>query len=135
MTFDTSWSVDGPNCQHEAAGSHSAGILPAVRLAEANWRGYVLSRFPSTMASMTPRRNALTRVTQATRGPRGLGVDEETVSRWEQRGLIKVQVLPSRVHPVVTQDLADVRGGSLTGFPKSHEENLPTVRFRAFVED
>lgn len=72
---------------------------------------------------------------QSGKGPRGLGVGEDTVRRWERRGLIRVQVLPSRVRPILTRDVADIRGGSLTGFPEAHREDLPAVHVRAIVED
>lgn len=65
---------------------------------------------------------------------RGLGVDEDTLRRWEQRALIRAEVLPSGVRPLRSQDLVTVRGGSLTGFPEPLEEDLPTVRVREIAE-
>lgn len=87
------------------------------------------------MASMEHQRVALTRATRSGRGSRGLGVAEDTVRRWEQRGLIRVHALPSGVRPLLSQDLADIRERSLTGFPEPHEEDLPAVHVRAIPED
>lgn len=81
------------------------------------------------------RRGTLTSASRSDGGPRGLGVDQDTVRRWEKRGLIRAQVLPGGVRPLLSQDLGAIRGGSLTGFPEPHEEDLPTVHARAIAED
>jgi hypothetical protein len=67
--------------------------------------------------------------------PRGLGVDEETIRRWDERGLIGAHPLPIGAHPIGPSELATVRHGSLTGFPEPREEELPTIRVRGFVEE
>jgi hypothetical protein len=77
-------------------------------------------------------------VTQAApsdKGRRGLGVDEATVRSWEERGLIRAHVLPTRVRPIDSRQLAKMRNGSLTGFPEPHEEELPAIHVRGFAED
>jgi hypothetical protein len=75
----------------------------------------------------------VTRRARSGRAIRGLGVDEDTLRGWEQRGLIRAEVLPG-VRPLRSQDLVAVRGGSLTGFPEPLEEDLPTVRVREIAE-
>lgn len=77
----------------------------------------------------------LSRAARSDRGPRGLGVDEDTVYRWEKRGLIKATLLPSGVRREPSQELAAIRGGPLTGFPKAREEDLPAVHVREISED
>lgn len=52
-----------------------------------------------------------------------------------KRGLIRAQVLPSGVRPLLAQELAAVRSGLLTGFTEPHEEDLPIVRVRGIAED
>ena len=77
----------------------------------------------------------LSRAARSDRGPRGLGVDEDTVHRWEMRGLIKATLLPSGVRRVVSQELAAIRGGPLTGFPEAREEDMPAVHVREIAAD
>lgn len=76
----------------------------------------------------------MTRPTRSDRALRGLGVDEATVRRWEQQGLIKAEVLPGGVRPVASIGVAMHRG-SLTGFPEPHEEDLPPVRVQELGDD
>lgn len=76
----------------------------------------------------------MTRRARSGRAIRGLGVDEDTLRRWEQRGLIRAEVLPRGVRPLHSPDLGTVRDGSLTGFPEPLEEDLPTVRVREIAE-
>jgi hypothetical protein len=77
----------------------------------------------------------LTRSTRTGELPRGLGVDEETVRRWDERQLIRTHPLPIGARPIDSSELAAVRHGFLTGFPEPREEELPTIRVRGFVEE
>jgi hypothetical protein len=65
-------------------------------------------------------------------GPRGLGVDEATIRRWQAHGLIRGEAVPSTLRLVSGRIVAD---GQLSGFPTPHEEELPTVRLRAAADD
>lgn len=80
-------------------------------------------------------RDPLARQTRSGGVPRGLGVDEPTVRRWDERGLTRAHALQSRVRPIDSRELVRMRTGSLTGFPEPHEEELPTIRVREFAED
>lgn len=67
---------------------------------------------------------ALLQVRQAARG---LGVHENTLRRWEERGLIRAVHLPSGVRRFRPEDVAALRSQMFSGFPPLVEEELPTV--------
>lgn len=67
---------------------------------------------------------ALLQVRQAARG---LGVHENTLRRWEARGLIRAVRLPSGVRRFRPEDVAALRSQMFSGFPPLVEEELPTV--------
>jgi excisionase family DNA binding protein len=66
---------------------------------------------------------------------RGLGVHENTIRRWEAKGLIRAVRLPSGVRRFRSEDIAAVRRQMFTGFPEATEEELPPARNLAVVED
>jgi hypothetical protein len=77
----------------------------------------------------------LAKPTRSDTAPSGLGVDQDTIRRWEKQGLMRAEVLPGGVRPVLLQELVVFRGGPLTGFPEPREEDLPFVHVRAIAED
>jgi excisionase family DNA binding protein len=59
---------------------------------------------------------------------RGLGVHENTIRRWEERGLIQAVHLPSGVRRFRPQDVAALRAQMFSGFPDGDDgEVLATV--------
>lgn len=67
---------------------------------------------------------ALLQVRQAARG---LGVHENTLRRWEERGLIRAVHLPSGVRRFRAEDVEALQTQMFSGFPPIVEEELPTV--------
>lgn len=83
------------------------------------------------LVAMNDRRDT----TRASGGaPRGLGVDEDTVRSWQERGLIRAEVLPGRLRRVASGGVV-AHGGTLTGFPEPLEEDLPPVHVQEFGDD
>lgn len=79
--------------------------------------------------------NDRTDTTRASGGaPRGLGVDEDTVRSWQERGLIRAEVLPGPLR-CVASNVVVTREGSFTGFPEPYEEDLPPVRVQEIADD
>jgi hypothetical protein len=68
-------------------------------------------------------------------GPRGLGVDEATVLRWEERGLLRAVRLPRGVRPIRAQDAAAIPPHSFTGFPPATEEEPSSLRGIRAIEE
>ena len=58
---------------------------------------------------------------------RGLGVHENTLRRWEDRGLIKAVRLPSGVRRFREEDIAALRTSMFSGFPAPRDEELTQV--------
>lgn len=56
-----------------------------------------------------------------------LGVDEDTLRRSEQRGLIRSVRLPSGVRRFRSKDVADLRRQRFSGFPDAVEAELPRL--------
>lgn len=71
----------------------------------------------STMPLMTVRASA-----------RGLGVHENTIRRWEEKGLIRAVRLPSGVRRFRSEDVLALRRQMFTGFPDIVEEELTPIR-------
>jgi excisionase family DNA binding protein len=71
----------------------------------------------STMPLMTVRDSA-----------RGLGVHENTIRRWEAKGLIRAVRLPSGVRRFRSEDVLALRRQMFTGFPDIVEEELTPIR-------
>lgn len=58
---------------------------------------------------------------------RGLGVDEITLRRWEDRGLVGADDLPSGVRPHRPEDVEALSAQVSSGSPPIVEEELPTA--------
>lgn len=71
----------------------------------------------STMSLMTVRASA-----------RGLGVHENTLRRWEEKGVIRAVRLPSGVRRFRSEDVLALRRQMFTGFPDIVEEELTPIR-------
>lgn len=71
----------------------------------------------STMSLMSVRASA-----------RGLGVHENTLRRWEEKGLIRAVRLPSGVRRFRSEDVLALRRQMFTGFPDIVEEELTPIR-------
>lgn len=71
----------------------------------------------STMPLLTVRASA-----------RGLGVHENTIRRWEEKGLIRAVRLPSGVRRFRSEDVLALRRQMFTGFPDVVEEGLTPIR-------
>jgi excisionase family DNA binding protein len=65
---------------------------------------------------------------QVRQAARGLGVHENTLRRWEERGLIRAVRLPSGVRRFRPEDIETLRRGMFSGFPPIIEEELPKAR-------
>ena len=59
---------------------------------------------------------------------RGLGVHENTLRRWEEKGLIRAVKLPSGVRRFRSEDVLALRRQMFTGFPDIVEEELTLIR-------
>lgn len=66
---------------------------------------------------------------------RGLGVHENTLRRWEEKGLIRAVRLPSGVRRFRSEDILAIRKQMFTGFPDIVEEELPPVRKLKALQD
>ena len=64
---------------------------------------------------------------------RTLGVHENTIRRWEQRGLLPAVRLPSGVRRFRTEDVEAVRAEMFSGFASLHEDDdvVPVTRVRS----
>ncbi len=77
----------------------------------------------------------MTRLMQVRQAARGLGVHENTVRRWEERGLITAVRLPSGVRRFRAEDIDALREQMFSGFPAiREEEDIVPVRARP-IED
>jgi excisionase family DNA binding protein len=70
---------------------------------------------------------AMPQLLQVRQAARGLGVHENTLRRWEERGLIRAVHLPSGVRRFRTEDIEAIKAQMFSGFPPIVEEELPTV--------
>jgi excisionase family DNA binding protein len=66
---------------------------------------------------------------------RRLGVHENTLRRWEEKGLIQAVRLPSGVRRFRSEDIATVRRQMFSGFPEAVEEELTPIRGLRLIED
>lgn len=64
---------------------------------------------------------------------RELGVSENTLRRWEQRGLLHAVRLPSGVRRFRTEDIAALRAQMFSGFPAPGQDDdiVQVTRVRA----
>jgi len=64
---------------------------------------------------------------------RELGVSENTLRRWEERGLLRAVRLPSGVRRFRPEDIAALRAQMFSGFPSLNEDDdvVPVTRARA----
>ncbi len=67
----------------------------------------------------------MTPLLQVRAAARGLGVHENTLRRWEERGLIRAVRLPSGVRRFRAEDIETMRAQMFSGFPPIVEEDLP----------
>jgi excisionase family DNA binding protein len=63
---------------------------------------------------------------QVRQAARGLGIHENTLRRWEERGLIRAVHLPSGVRRFRPEDVEALRAQMFSRFPRIVEEELPT---------
>lgn len=91
------------------------------------WRDAQRALSISTMSTMS-----LMNVRSAARG---LGVHENTLRRWEEKGLIRAVKLPSGVRRFRSEDVLAIRRQMFTGFPDVIEEDLPRIRKLKASED
>jgi excisionase family DNA binding protein len=66
---------------------------------------------------------------------RGLGVHENTIRRWEEKGLIRAVRLPSGVRRFRSEDVLALRRQMFTGFPDIVEEEVTPIRKLKAIED
>lgn len=66
---------------------------------------------------------------------RGLGVHENTIRRWEEKGLIRAVRLPSGVRRFRSEDIAALRRQMFTGFPEIAEEELTLMSGVRVIDD
>lgn len=72
-------------------------------------------------------RSTAMQLLQVRQAARGLGVHENTLRRWEERGLIRAVHLPSGVRRFRAEDVEALRAQMFSGFPPIVGEELPTV--------
>lgn len=77
----------------------------------------------------------MTRLMQVREAARGLGVHENTIRRWEEKGLIQAVRLPSGVRRFRSEDIATIRRQMFTGFPEAVEEELTPIRGLRVIDD
>ena len=65
----------------------------------------------------------MTELMQVRAAARELGVSENTLRRWEQRGLLRAVRLPSGVRSFRPEDIAAVRAQMFSGFPAPSEND------------
>jgi DNA binding domain, excisionase family len=70
----------------------------------------------------------MTSLLQVREAARGLGVHENTLRRWEERGLIRAVRLPTGVRRFRAEDVESLRSQMFSGFPPVVEEELPKAR-------
>ncbi len=70
----------------------------------------------------------MTPLLQVREAARGLGIHENTLRRWEERGLIRAVRLPSGVRRFRAEDIETLRTQMFSGFPPMIEEELPRGR-------
>jgi excisionase family DNA binding protein len=70
----------------------------------------------------------MTPLLQVREAARGLGVHENTLRRWEERGLIRAVRLPSGVRRFRAEDVDTLRAQMFSGFAPTTEEELPKAR-------
>jgi transposase len=70
---------------------------------------------------------AMPQLLQVRQAARGLGVHENTLRRWEERGLVRAVHLPSGVRRFRAEDIEALKAQMFSGFPPIVEEELPTV--------
>ncbi len=70
----------------------------------------------------------MTSLLQVREAARGLGIHENTLRRWEERGLIRAVRLPTGVRRFRAEDVESLRNQMFSGFPPVVEEELPKGR-------
>jgi hypothetical protein len=65
----------------------------------------------------------MTELMQVRVAARELGVSENTLRRWEQRGLLRAVRLPSGVRRFRLEDIAAMRAQMFSGFPAMGEND------------
>ena len=74
----------------------------------------------------------MTQLMQVRQVARTLGVHENTVRRWEERGLLHAVRLPSGVHRFRPDDVEAVREQMFSGFaPLRADDDIAPVRARS----
>jgi len=70
---------------------------------------------------------------QVRQAARALGVHENTIRRWEERGLLRAVRLPSGVRRFRAEDIEAVREGMFSGFAPLREDDdvAPVTRVRS----
>lgn len=70
---------------------------------------------------------------QVRQAARMLGVHENTIRRWEERGLLRAVRLPSGVRRFRAEDIEAVRKGMFSGFAplREDEDVVPVARVRS----
>jgi excisionase family DNA binding protein len=69
---------------------------------------------------------------QVRQAAQALGVHENTIRRWEQRGLLHAVRLPSGVRRFRPEDVEKVRAQMFTGFAPLHtDDDVTPVRARS----
>lgn len=71
---------------------------------------------------------------QVRQAAQGLGVHENTLRRWEEKGLIRAVRLPSGVRRFRAEDIESIRAQMFTGFASFDDEELPKVSAKSIDE-
>ena len=71
---------------------------------------------------------------QVRQAANGLGVHENTLRRWEEKGLIRAVRLPSGVRRFRPEDIEKIRAEMFTGFASLDDQELPRVTAESIDE-
>ena len=71
---------------------------------------------------------------QVRQAAQGLGVHENTLRRWEEKGFIRAVRLPSGVRRFRSEDIERIHAQMFTGFGRLDDEELPRVSVRPVDE-
>lgn len=71
---------------------------------------------------------------QVRQAAHGLGVHENTLRRWEEKGLIRAVRLPSGVRRFRSEDIESIHAQMFTGFASLDDEELPKVSAESIDE-
>lgn len=121
---------DPPERSSSASGGRSlpAGIVLGVAIEVKSTISPTL-----TFSLFSPTLDCMAQLMQVRQAARALGVHENTVRRWEERGLLRAVRLPSGVRRFRAEDVEAMRAQMFSGFAPLREDDdvVPVARARS----